>query len=109
MENGKRLGRIISALLLLVAFMLPSAVQFSHFFGAHEHLACKVSTTHLHEYSPDCEICHFNMPSFHCDVAFYPELLLPVIPSKSEKGFFSTPPYSFKKTNTQLRAPPSIS
>ncbi|WP_146743714.1 hypothetical protein [Aequorivita sp. CIP111184] len=109
MDYKKQLGKNIAALLLFVALMLPTAVQFVHMFEGHEHIACTEQTTHIHKSEVKCEICHFHLASFNYDIDQYPELLLPSIPVKIEANFASLQFHSFKITNTQLRAPPTLS
>jgi hypothetical protein len=109
MGSEKQLGKSIAALLLFVALMLPSAIQFIHMSDGHEHIACKEKTTHIHKPVVKCEICSFHLASFNYDLAKYPELLLPKIHVKVEANFASLQYHSFKITNTQLRAPPIFS
>ena len=49
MGSKRQLGKKIAALLLFVALMLPSAIQFIHMSDGHEHVACKEKTTHIHK------------------------------------------------------------
>ncbi len=109
MDFKKQLGKNIAALLLFVALMLPTAVQFVHMFEGHEHISCKDVTTHIHQDVPDCHICDFHLASFNYDIAEYPNLLLANIPLKFEANLASLRFHSFKITNTQLRAPPIFS
>lgn len=109
MDYKKQIGKNITALLLFVALMLPTAIPFIHMFDGHEHIACAEKTTHIHKSVVTCEICSFNLASFNYDIAEYRELLLPKIPVKLEANFTSLQYHSFKITNTQLRAPPIFS
>ena len=104
-----QLGKNITALLLFVAVMLPSAVQLIHVFDGHEHVACTEHTTHIHQTVIKCDICSFHLTSYNYDIAQYPNLLVPEIPVKLEVNFASLKLHSFKITNTQLRAPPIFS
>jgi len=109
MDYKKQIGKNIVALLLFVALMLPTTVQFFHMFEGHEHITCTEKRTHLHKSTTKCEICSFHFASFNYDLAKYPDLLLPIIPVKIETNFASLQFHSFKITNTQLRAPPIFS
>ena len=109
MDYKKQLGKNIAALLLLVALVLPTAIQFFHLFEGHEHLACTKQQTHIHKSIVKCEICSFHLASFNYDIIEYTDFLLPEIPVKIEANFASLQLRSFKITNTQLRAPPIFS
>ncbi|MBJ7879938.1 hypothetical protein [Gelidibacter salicanalis] len=109
MEYKKQIGKNIVALLLFVALMLPTAIQFLHIFEGHEHISCTDQVTHLHNSDVKCEIGHYYLVSFNYDIAEYPELFLSAIPLKVEADFASLQFHSFKITNTQLRAPPVFS
>lgn len=109
MDYKKQLGKNIAALLLFVALMMPTAIQFFHMFEGHEHIACTEQTTHLHKTIEKCDICHFHLASFNYDIAEYIQIISPVIPVKIEADFASLQFHSFKITNTQLRAPPIFS
>lgn len=109
MDFKKQIGKNLAALMLLVAFMLPTAVQFYHSFEGHEHNTCTEQKTHIHKTVSKCEICSFHLASFNYDVAEYPDLVLSTIPVKIEADFASLQFHSFKITNTQLRAPPIFS
>jgi hypothetical protein len=109
MGSEKQLGKSIAALLLFVALMLPSAIQFIHMSEGHEYIACTEQTTHLHKSVVKCEICSFHLASFIYDIAELPNLVQPKIPVNIEANFASLQYHSFKITNTQLRAPPIFS
>lgn len=106
MDRGKQIEKAIVASVLFCALMLPTALQFSHFFQGHEHIAYNDSSTHLHQEIPNCQICHFHSASFNYDVAEYPELLTSPVLFRVEKHFSPLLFNSFKDTNTRLRAPP---
>lgn len=106
MQRSKHLGKTITSILLLVALLFPSAVQFAHAFENHDHRPCEEISTHLHQDSTECQVCDFQMATFEYKIIAYPEFLIPTIISKAEKLFSSLLLSSFKKTNTQLRAPP---
>ena len=109
MERKKQIGKNTVALLLFLALMLPTAIQFSHAFEGHDHIPCEDDSRHIHQDEPDCPTCDFHLASFNYDVAEYPDLLLPKITVKTAVNFTSLQFNSFKKTNTQLRAPPIFS
>ena len=109
MDYGKQFGKSIVALLLFVALMLPTSVQFFHIFDEHEHISCTEKTAHIHKLVTKCDICDFHLASINYDIAKYPDLLLPKISDKVDVNFTSHQLHSFKITNTQLRAPPIFS
>ena len=42
--------------------MLPFAIQFSHSFEEHNHLACNnEQNVHIHDHEFECSIFHFNI------------------------------------------------
>ena len=109
MNLRKQFGKSIAALLLFVALMLPTAIQFFHLLEGHEHVACNNFSTHIHKSIEKCETCTFHLSSLNYDIAEYPDLLAPTIPVKINQDFSSLLLHSFKITNTQLRAPPIFS
>lgn len=106
MRIEKQIFHAIKALLLISALMLPDAIQVSHIFQGHEHNVVNDQDTRIHTQVTDCQICHFQLASFNYELAKYVELLIPPIPVKVEIQLSSLLFHSFKKTNTQLRAPP---
>ena len=109
MDYKKQIGKNITALLLFVALMLPSAIQFIHMFEGHDHVACTKQTTHLHETVVKCDIYSIHLASFNYDIAEYPNLLLPKIYVEKKINFAFLQYHSFIISNTQLRAPPIFS
>ena len=109
MERTKQIGKNTVALLLFLALMLPTAIQFSHAFEGHDHIPCEDDSRHFHQDVPDCHTCDFHLTSFNYDVAEYTDLSLPKFIVKNAVNFTSLQFNSFKKTNTQLRAPPVFS
>lgn len=109
MGYKKQIVKSIASLVLLLALMLPTAIQFIHLFEGHEHTACTEQKTHIHESTPKCEICSFHLTSFDYNLAVYTNLVTPEIPA--EVNVKVTPLYlrSITVTNTQLRAPPVVS
>tara|TARA_R110000823_G_scaffold200958_1_gene331919 strand:+ start:26359 stop:26643 length:285 start_codon:yes stop_codon:yes gene_type:complete len=90
----------------MVVFLLPITVQFLHSLEGHEETVCTDTSTHIHEDSPECQICHFNIASFNYDTESYPELEVLPPPFKVENNFSPLPLQSNKKNYFQLRAPP---
>ncbi|WP_025663198.1 hypothetical protein [Aquimarina megaterium] len=109
MNHKKQIGKNIVALLLTVALMAPSAIQFFHMLEGREHITCTEKATHIHKSIAKCEICSFLLASFNYNIAKYPDLLLPRIFEKVDETFTSLQFHSFKITNKQLRAPPFFS
>lgn len=55
---------------------MPSAIQLSHCCDSHEHVVCNdEQTTHYHEASQDCHICHFQQHSFNYNLTSLIEII----------------------------------
>lgn len=104
-----QIGKTIASVLLLLALLLPTAIQFSHMIEGHEGDSCNVQSTHIHKSEKNCEICDFQLISINYDIAKYPDLLLPQISVKLTSDFTPLQFYYPTLTNTQLRAPPVTS
>lgn len=109
MDYKKQIGKNLASLLLLVALMLPTVVQFVHIFEDHEHFSCTEKHTHIHKSVTKCEICSFHLASFEYDIFEYPDLLVSEIPVKTLVNFTALQFHAFSIANTQLRAPPAFS
>ena len=49
------------SIVLITTVLLPFAIQFSHSFEEHDHLACnKEQNVHIHNHEFECSIFHFN-------------------------------------------------
>jgi len=105
----KQIGKSIVALVLFVALMTPSAIQFFHTLEGHENITCTKKVTHIHKSISKCEICSFLFTSLNYDIAKYPDLLLPIIFVKVNETFTTSQFHSLQITNKQLRAPPFFS
>lgn len=109
MDQKKQIRKNIASLLLFIALMLPTAVKFIHIFEGHEHFTCTESKTHLHKTVSKCEICSFHLATFKYDIVEYPDLLVQEVPLENIITFSELQLHSFNITNTQLRAPPTLS
>ena len=109
MKNKKLIGKNIGALLLFVALMTPSVIQFFHMLEGHEYTSCTQEVTHIHQSIAKCEICSFHFTPINYDIVEYPDLLLPRIYVKVDETFTPLHFHSFKINNKQLRAPPLFS
>ena len=103
------IGKNVAAILLLLAIMLPSAVQFSHMIEGHEGVPCNDQSTHIHKTEKTCEICVFQLTSVSYDIDKYPDLLLTQISVKVSTTFTPLRFHYSTLTNKQLRAPPVFS
>lgn len=101
--------KLISAMGLFIALMLPTAIQFVHVFGVHEHLVCTDQDSHVHQTPVKCEICTIQVAPFDSNLPEYSEILSPdyeILQTESlpalqfETIFFNSNP---------LRGPPSYS
>lgn len=104
-----QLGKNIAAVLLLLALILPTAIQFSHMIEGHEGVACNDQTTHIHKSEKTCEVCAFHLTSIRYDIAKYPDLLLIQISVKVSTNYTPLQLYFSTLTNNQLRGPPVFS
>ena len=109
MDYKKQIGKSITAFLLFVALMVPSAIQFIHMFEGHDHVACTEQATHLHETVVKCDVYSIHLASFNYDIAEHPNLLLPKVYVEKKVSFAFLQYQSYLINNTQLRAPPVFS
>ena len=109
MYLNNQLGKNIAALLLLLALILPTAIQFRHMIEGHEGDTCNNLSTHIHKSEKNCEICAFHITSFNYDIAKYPDLLLAQISVKVSTTYTPLQLYFSTLTNNQLRGPPVFS
>ena len=103
------LGKNIAAVLLLLALILPTAIQFSHMIEGHEGVACNDQSTHIHTSEKTCEVCAFHLTSISYDIAKYPDLTFTQISVKLSTDFTPLQFHNSTLTNKQLRAPPVLS
>ena len=101
-----QLGKTTASVLLLLAFILPTAIQFSHMIEGHESDTCNLQISHIHKSEKNCETCDFQLTSISYDIAEYPDLLLTQISVKLSTDFTPLQFYYPRLTNKQLRAPP---
>lgn len=104
-----QLGKNIAAVVLLVALILPTAIQFSHMVEGHEGVTCNDQSTHIHKSEKTCEVCAFHLTSIRYDIAKYPDLLLTQISVKVSINYTPLQLYFSTLTNNQLRGPPVFS
>jgi len=104
-----QLGKNIAAVLLLLALILPTAIQFSHMIEGHEGVTCNDQSTHIHTSEKTCEVCAFHLTSISYDFAKYPDLLLAQISVKVSTTYTPLQLYFSTLTNNQLRGPPVFS
>ncbi|MGB7395222.1 MAG: hypothetical protein WA913_12590 [Pricia sp.] len=108
MNEGTFIGKSVAALTMLVVFLLPAVVQFSHIFEEDDHLICHEKTEHMHEVASDCPVCHFHLASFPYEISDYPDFILAVIPTTVEKKYTSLFKLFLQETANPLRAPPQL-
>ena len=70
-----QLGKNIATLLLSLALILPTAIQFSHMLEGHEDVSCNIQSSHIHKSQKTCKICAFHHTSISYDIAKYPDLV----------------------------------
>ncbi|OIQ30965.1 MAG: hypothetical protein BM564_01775 [Bacteroidetes bacterium MedPE-SWsnd-G2] len=103
------IGKNISALMLLIALMSPTAIEFAHAFEGHEHTSCTEQKDHIHDNSLKCELCSIHIPSVAYKINGFTELEPVTITVQTKVNLKSIRFHSFTITNTQLRAPPCFS
>lgn len=102
----KKFTKHIVTSVLLIAVLLPFAVQFIHSFENHEHI-CDVNDLHLDEHKIECSIFHFKINQDSID--FSTEVVFSendnsnklILSSESQQT-------SFQYFNKASRAPPSL-
>lgn len=108
MTVAKQYIQLFTALLLVFALMLPTAIQFSHSYENHEHTVCNdEQSTHYHEANQDCSVCHFLQQSFNYNLISYIEII-EIYNTKKVENNFSSLPHSVKTHTPHLRGPPFI-
>lgn len=99
----------MATLILVLAFLLPSAIKFSHIFEHHQHEVCNGEiTTHLHKSEVDCDFYKFKLST-----PFTIPILDYVLVSSEDNHQIKTSQYSFlsdyQRLHVSLRGPPQIS
>ncbi len=60
--NKQHIGYKLAAFLLVLSFVLPVAVKFTHALNHHEHEVCiGINQSHFHEVDLDCEFYKFKI------------------------------------------------
>ena len=108
MQRNQNKNYYISIFLWLV-LAFPSTFNFLHHFESHDHVECHENQVHIHEYSPECETCDYNMLSFNYDLQFFYELKKINISKSISSDYLYLHFYSLDTNNKQLRAPPFFS
>ncbi|MBU2995668.1 hypothetical protein KO500_04455 [Cellulophaga baltica] len=108
MKEGLTIGKAIASVFLLMVFLFPTAIQFSHACDGHETISCKEKSVHLHKKASECHICDFHFFSFNYDFSTFPEFVKAIIPSRLVNDFTTSFTKLLLKNNTSLRAPPSF-
>lgn len=95
-------------LILVLAFLLPSAVKFLHIFEQHQHEICLgESDAHFHTQDVDCEFYKFKLnnpftvPHYNVVVLAFSEIESTI---PTHYAFLS----EFQRLHFSLRGPPSI-
>lgn len=105
----KQFGKSIVSFVLLMALMIPSAVQLSHMLEGHEHEVCTDQDTHICQTIEKCEVCSFQFTPFNFEIAGLSDLEVSKAFVKRAVQITSLLFHSFHITNAQLRAPPVFS
>ena len=105
-----KIKEIAFALLFLTVMAIPSVIQFSHQLEEeHGFTLCHEQEEHIHEVNVHCDLCTYHFSSYLYEFPSYPELDVTPIISKTTLGEVTPLCYYLPLTNTQLRAPPSLS
>ena len=107
LENKKL--KNVASILLLLAIILPSAIQFSHFIEGHNDNSCAIQIVHLHKTEKNCDTCDFHFTSFNFDISKYEEANSSKTYLNLTKSLSNLLIQNSSLTNNQLRAPPTIS
>ena len=75
MDRKKQIVKLLSALGLFIALMLPTIIQFVHIFDVHEHLVCTDQDLHVDQTPVKCEICAIQFVPFDSNLPEYSEIL----------------------------------
>ncbi len=107
-KNKPHIAFRIATLTLVLAFLLPSAVKFSHVFNHHQHVVCNDDiTTHLHASDVDCDFYKFKLNTQYHSPLEYIALPLEVSYFEINNTF-----YNFLNNHRQLsfslRGPPEL-
>ncbi|MGJ5640982.1 hypothetical protein [Formosa sp. S-31] len=107
-KNIKNITFKFSALVLVLALLIPTLVKFNHVFEAHVHEVCHgEKQTHLHTADVDCEFYkfqlnhHFTLP-FNFIEVFIPQENFQIIISQY---FFLS---EYQQLHFCLRGPPEL-
>ncbi|WP_298420416.1 hypothetical protein [uncultured Kordia sp.] len=101
---------ICIASLLVITLALPSFIQFSHqLLENHDIITCHEQKAHIHENNLHCDSCDYHFSNFIYEAIDLPELQVPPIISETTLGSTTQLCYDLPRTNTQLRAPPTLS
>lgn len=110
MKTGTYIKEILIAALLLITLTLPSFIQFSHQLEEeHTYTICNEKNDHIHENNMHCDICDFQLSTFFYEFTGHSAITIPSIISIATIGSTTPLCYYLTRTNTQLRAPPSLS
>ena len=108
MFSSKQFCKNTFALVLLGAFLLPTAVQFASAFESHNHFICNEQQIHVHQSVIECETCTFNYSPYHFSFVIFTNLEVFLTPEATKVSFASLLFHSFNITNTKLRGPPVL-
>lgn len=107
LHYAKHITLKCSALVLIVALLLPLGIKFAHTFEDHTHEVCTdYSSTHLHEIDLDCEFYDFNTTTFTYFLYNSVSLFKSIISTKPISYYTTHVVNAYKHSNRQLRAPP---
>ena len=77
MDRKKQIVKLISALGLFIALMMPTIIQFVHIFDVHEHVICTDQDLHVDQTQVKCEICAIQFVPFDSNLSEYSEIISP--------------------------------
>lgn len=109
MEDKNQNVKSIKAIFLWILFVTPTIVNLIHHCDSHGHSGCKEIKAHLHQTQKDCEVCDFNLLTFHYTISKLPHFEHDEIFVVLDNFFVFTNFHSFSFEDTQLRAPPIFS
>lgn len=106
MDRKKQIVKLLSALVLFIALMLPTFIQFAHVFDIHEHTVCTDQDLHIDQTRVKCEICTIQVSSFDYSFNDNSEILQFEIIVLKQEGFHSLIFDALIYNSNPLRGPP---
>lgn len=109
MNKGRQLFKIVAALGLTLALLVPTFIQFAHVFGVHEHFVCTETDSHLHQTPVKCDICTVQLTPFDYGLETFGVSDLPELQAELTENTISIQADVFTFNSNPHRGPPFYS